>query len=897
MKIEHLKTLSGPNVYSHHPALVARIDLEDLAERESREFPDFNQNLLALIPELSEHECGLGRPGGFVQRLNEGTFFGHIIEHITIELSHLVKCDVAVNHGKTRVVKEPNLYNVVVEYKSENGMKFLLETAIEIVEKILAGEPLEEIKKFKEEGLEEARRIIAECEFGPSTRAIIEAAKARNIPVSRIGCESLVQLGYGKNRRFIQAALTNQTSSIAVDIAGDKELTKQLLRQAEIPVPDGLLVKNENEAVRAWKDIGSPAVVKPLDGRQGKGVSVNLLTEEEIRTAFRAAKEYSRHVIVEEQFTGTNYRVLVINGKMIAASERLAPFIVGDGKSTVAELVERENQNPLRGDCHEKPLTKIKLDEIALAHLKKQGHALDFVPAENEIVTLRECCNLSTGGTARDVTAEVHPTVKNLCERAARLVGLDICGIDLVLRDIRQPVSEGAGGIIELNAAPGLRMHTHPSEGASRNVGDAIIEMLYPNDAPARIPIISITGTNGKTTVTRMIAHAFAEAGKCVGMTTTDGIWINGECVTRGDTTGPKSARVVLSDPTVEVAVLETARGGIVRSGLGYDWSDVSIITNIQPDHFGQDGIENVDDILYIKSLVAERVREGGTLILNADDELLARLENEPRIKKIPKNIVYFSLKPNHITLKRHILAGGTAYTLRSGWLVEATCAGETPIVHISDISVAFGGLAEFNVANALAAVAACRAQDLEIKQIAHALKSFRAAEHNAGRANLFEVDGAYVFLDYGHNPQAFKSICKMAANWHDDERRITGIIGVPGDRANSLITEAGRIAARSFHRLVIREDADSRGREPGETAQILYQAVKETAPETDCRIILDESEALRREITRLQEGDILVCFYEKFDLVQSILEKCEARPTTTIEDVPRRSFYSFKHA
>jgi cyanophycin synthetase len=898
MKIKQIKTLAGPNIHTHNPALVATTDLEELTDRESREFPDFNENLLELMPSLHEHTCGLGYAGGFAERLKDGTYFGHIAEHIAIELSHLADCGIGVNHGKTRLAgKEPNIYNIIVEYKSENGMKFLLETAVMIVESLVEGKPVEMIAAYQEIQLAEARKIVAECELGPSTRAIIEAAKERNIPVERVGCESLVRLGWGKNRRFVQAAMTDKTSAIAVDIAGDKELTKNLLEKAGIAVPYGMLVQTEEDAVKAWREIGSPAVVKPLDGRQGKGVSVNLLDEKEIRAAFRTAQEYSRNVLVEEQFEGINYRVLIVDGKMMAASERLAPTVTGDGKSTIAALIERENQNPLRGDCHEKPLTKIKVDDITLAHLAKHGHSLEFVPAEGEEITLREGCNLSTGGTARDVTGEVHESVRRMCERAARIVGLDICGVDLVLQDITEPLTKQTGGVIELNAAPGLRMHTHPSEGEAKNVGAAIVEMLYPHRTDGRIPLVSVTGTNGKTTVTRMIAHAFSTAGNVVGMTTTDGIWIDGECITRGDTTGPKSARAVLSDPNVEVAVLETARGGIMRGGLAYDWSDVAVITNIQPDHFGQDGIESVEDILHVKSLIAERVREGGTLVLNADDELLARLENEPRIKKVPKNIVYFSLKPNHITVKRHILAGGTAYTVRNGWLVEATRFHETPIIEVNDVPVALGGFAEFNVANALAMTAACRTQGLTIEEVAAALRSFQAEEHNHGRANLFEVDGAYVFLDYGHNPEAFKSICRMAANWNDGSRRVSGIIAVPGDRANSLIMQAGRIAARGFHRLVIKEDSDLRERAAGEVAQILYQAVREEAPDADCHIILDESEALRREITRLQPGDILVCFYEKFDLVRSILERCDAQPTTRIAEPPPQAFYAFRHA
>lgn len=863
-----------------------QLDLEDLTGKESCSITGFNENLLALIPELKEHTCGTGNVGGFLNRLKDGTYFGHIVEHVAIELSHLAKCDIDVNHGKTRRAgDERNIYNVVVEYKAERAMRFLLEKAVEIVEKLVAGESLENLEKLKEEILTEARRLVARYEFGPSTRSIVEAARERNIPVRRLGDASLVQLGYGKNLKRIQAATTSNTSTIAVEIAGDKDLTKQILREAEIPVPFGEVVCTKEEAVAAFREIGAPVVVKPLDGRQGKGVSLNLTSEEEVVKAFEIASEYSDCILVEEMFTGLNFRILVIGGKMVAASLRREPHIVGDGASTIKELIEKENQNPLRGDGHEKPLTKIKLDQITIETLAKQKLDVSCIPQAGEVVILREGCNLSTGGTAKDVTDEVHPQIKSLCERAARVVGLDVCGIDLVANSISEPLEKGAGGFIELNAAPGLRMHTNPSEGAARNIGREIVEMLYPADSESRIPIISVTGTNGKTTVTRMIAHVFSHAGTRVGMTTTSGIWIGGECVAKGDTTGPKSARVVLSDPTVEVAVLETARGGIVKKGLGYDWSDIAVLTNIQEDHIGQDGIESIEDILHIKSLIAERVRAGGTIVLNADDELLARLAEDERIREIERNIVYFSLRANHILLRRHVMAGGTAFTIRNNRIVEMTRQGEKQLARVEQIPATMNGLAEFNIANSLAAIAACRAQGVSAEQIIAALGEFKNAEHNHGRLNLFNVNGGYVLIDYAHNPEAIDSICRMAANWHDG-RRVSGIITVPGDRANSLVEDVGRVAARGFHRVVIREDADLRGRRKGEIAQILYETVKAEVPDRDCRVILDESEALRREISIMREGDVVVCFYENFELVQSILQRCEAEPVNDIESV-----------
>ncbi|HYE65824.1 MAG TPA: cyanophycin synthetase, partial [Pyrinomonadaceae bacterium] len=655
MRVDKIRTLSGPNIFSHQPVLVMRLDLEELTAKESTEFPGFIDRLLALLPGLHEHHCSVGRPGGFVERLYEGTYFAHIVEHVALELTE--HAGIPAYFGKARQADEPGLYNVVVEYKAEHGARYLLNVAVELVEALLKGEsfPLEE-------KLAEARALVDRTELGPSTRSIVEAAERRGIPWFRIGAESLVQLGYGKNRKLIQAAMSDRTNAIAVDIAANKELTKTVLEQASIPIPRGRIVRTEDEAVEALADINGPVVIKPLDGRQGLGVSLNLTTPEEAIHAFRLAREFSDDVLVEELVNGRNYRVLVIDGRMVAASERLACHVKGDGVHTIAELIEIENRNPLRGEGHDKPLTRIVIDSVMITYLRKRGLSLDHVPQPEEIIFLREGINLSTGGTAQDVTETVHPEVTRMCERAARVIGLDICGIDLVLKDIAEPLKKGSGGIIEVNASPGLRMHHYPSVGEARDVGAAIVEMLYPPGAPARIPVFSITGTNGKTTVARMIAHVLSETGQTVGLTTTDGIYIGGERIVEGDTTGPHSARTILSDPAVEVAVLETARGGIVRRGLGYDWSDISVLTNIGPDHIGQDGIKSVEDLVYIKSLVAERVREGGTLVLNADDEHLARLMEHPRVSRVRKQVVYFSLRENHLLIRRHLDAGGTAY-------------------------------------------------------------------------------------------------------------------------------------------------------------------------------------------------------------------------------------------
>jgi cyanophycin synthetase len=859
-----------------------RLDLEDLAERESRELEGFNERLLELLPGLHEHTCGKGYRGGFVERLHEGTYFGHIVEHIAIELT--TPAGVPVTHGKTRYAGAPGVYNVVIEYKAEAATEYLLRVAVELVEALIGGEayPLEE-------KLREARHLVARYELGPSTRAIVDAASRRNIPAFRLGPDSLVQLGYGKHRRFIQAAMCDGTSAVAVEIAGDKELTKKLLEQVSIPVPLGVLVETEEEALAALRSLGGPVVVKPLDGRQGLGVSLNLSTPEEVLLGFQLAREYSRHVLVEEMFEGRNYRVLVVGGRMVAASERTPCAVTGDGVHTLRELIDLANLDPLRGEGHEKPLTQIVVDEIVLACLAKTCRSLDDLPEAGEVIYLRESINLSTGGTAKDVTDEVHPSIKDMCERAARVVGMDICGVDLVLRDISEPIGSSGGGIIELNAAPGLRMHLFPSEGRPRDVGAAIIEMLYPRGADGRIPVISITGTNGKTTVTRMIGHVLNESGQTVGLTTTDGIYIGGLCVAEGDTTGPQSARTVLSDPSVEVAVLETARGGITRRGLGYDWSDIAVLTNIRPDHIGQDGIETLDDLVYIKSLVAERVREGGTLILNADDEEVARLLEIPRVREGEKRVVYFSAREDHLLIQRHLDEGGTAYIVRDGWIVEAEGAAERRVLEVASVPATMAGTAEFQVSNVLAAVAACRAHGVAVEQLAASLGEFRSAEHNPGRTNLYRVaSGGYVMLDYGHNADAFAAICRMAAQW--EGRRVTGIIGVPGDRDDALIEDAGRIAARGFHRLVIKEDEDARGRERGAVARLLCEAATKEAPERECRIVLDDTEALSQELRQLRDGDVVVVFYDKLEPLLHVLESFDACATTTIEGLEKQA-------
>ncbi|HEX8246758.1 MAG TPA: cyanophycin synthetase [Pyrinomonadaceae bacterium] len=876
MKIESIKSFSGANIYSHQPVLMIEIDLEELKGKESREVSGFNARLLEFLPKLQEHYCDSGKPGGFVERLHAGTHFNHVVEHAAVELLALAGID--RRHEKSCNGDEKDDSKAVIETTTVETARYLMTTAAELVEAVV-----NEKTFFIEEKITEAKDIAADTELGPSAAAIVEAAERRGIPWRRENIASLIQLGYGKNLRQVQAAITDGTGVIGVDLAKDKDLTKQRLNDFSIPVPDGEIVRTEREAARALELIGAPVVVKPLDGRQGKGVSLNLRTPAEVIEAFQIAREYSRKVLVEELFEGKNYRVLVIDGKMVAASERVPCGVVGDGEHTVAQLIDIENQNPLRGEGHEKPLTKIKIDPIILSSLQKEGWKMEDVPPVGERVSLCAGMNLSTGGTARDVTDDVHRSVKILCERAARVIGLDICGVDLVLEDISAPMPKEKGGVIEINAAPGLRMHTFPSEGKPRDVGGAIIEMLYPNGKEARIPIISVTGTNGKTTVTRMISHILNDGNLTVGTTTSTGIYLNGEQIVKGDTTGPISARTILGDRAVDVAVLETARGGIVRRGLAYDWSDISVLTNITEDHIGQDGIESIEDLINIKALVPERVRAGGTLILNADDETSGRVLERENVKRIDRQIVYFSLGENNPRVREHVERGGTAYVAKNDFIVEITGAESCRVVDSRELPVTLNGTADFQTANAMAAIAACRAYGMAREEIVSRLKTFRTDSDNPGRNNLYKVGKGYALVDYGHNPDGFAAICRMVSRW--EGKTITGIINIAGDRDDRIVREAARVAARCFRRVIATEDLDRRGRAPGEIPRLLCEAIRQENPDCHCDIMPNEAEAVSKAIREIKENEVVVIFYDQLSAVLDIFAQNGAVPVSSFEE------------
>jgi cyanophycin synthetase len=873
MRFLEIRPLPGPNRYSHRSTLVALLDLEELFERESHQLDGFVRRLLTTVPSLGEHHCSLGYPGGFVERLQEGTMLGHVVEHVALELQALA--GYTVTHGKTRSTDDPRVYRIVVEYQNEAVGRHCLESARELVLACLQGRGFDVAQCLKT-----AKALAEATELGPSTRAIADAAQRRGIPVIRLDGGSLIQLGYGCNRRLVAATETALTSSVSVDIACDKAATKALLAQAFIPTPQGAVVASEDEAVAQMNLLQPPLALKPLDGNQGRGVSLGVETADEVRRAFQRAAAISPRVIVEELFAGRDYRVLIVNGRMVAASERVPAHVTGDGQHTIAELIARENQNPLRGSGHTRPLTQLPADLETVEHLQRQGQSLEEIPGRGERVMLRLTANLSTGATARDVTDDVHPSTRRMCERAARLIGLDVCGIDLIAPDITADLPPQGAGIIEVNAAPGIRMHHYPSAGRPRDVAGAIVDMLYPAGKSSRIPTLAVTGTNGKTTVARMIADIVSETGKTVGLTTTDGIYIGGHQIIHGDTTGFQSCRTVLTDPVVEVAVLETARGGIVRRSLGYDWTDIGIITNVQPDHFGQDGIDSLDDLLHVKALIAERVRDGGTIVLNADDSNLSRLPQRPKVGAQRKRVVFFSLRSDNPVIRKYLAMGGKAYWLADGWLLEGEGGTVRRVIRDSAIPATFHGAAQFQTANALAAIAGARALGCSVESVVTALSAFNGSGHNPGRMNLFQVAEGHVLLDYGHNPGAFEAITQLAAHWRD--HRLTAVFTVPGDRNDDLIKQSGRVVAGAFDRLIIREDHDPRGRKRGQVAHLLCEAVHEVNPQAECRIVLDETEAVRCALDEIEPDEMILVFHDEYDRVTEVLQQYHARPIST---------------
>ena len=862
MHIYGMQSFTGRNIFSHKPVIKMMIDLDELANCESKHMHGFNEKLLELFPGLKKHICSLGYEGGFVKRLNEGTYFGHIIEHLAIELQCMLGYD--VSFGKTRIISEPSLYYIVYEYMDEKSAIECGKAARDIIYCLASSEYLD-IDSI----INELKKISKQSRMGPSTKAIYDEARSRSIPVTRIGNGGLLQLGYGKYIRLVEASLTDATSCISADIAGNKHLTKQILQDNDIPVPYGDIAYTLESAVALAGDIGYPVVIKPYDSNQGKGVTLDICCEAQVRDAYGEAIKYSRGVIVERFIPGNDYRVLVVGGKVSAVSLRRPPSVTGDGTHTLKELVEIENNSPLRGDDHEKPLTKMKLDNTARLVLSRNGIDEFYIPKQNEVIYLRGNGNLSTGGTASDCSEKIHPYNCYIAIKAARMAGLDIAGVDMTLEDISLPINGNNGAVIEVNAAPGLRMHLFPTEGQAHNVAADIIDMMFPNGRPSSIPIVSITGTNGKTTTTRLVRHILSLTGKKVGMTSTSGIYIGDECVLKGDNTGPVSAKMVLSNKKVEAAVLETARGGIVRKGLGYDMADVGVIVNISEDHIGLDNLNNLEDLAFAKSLVTEAVKPEGYAVLNADDEMVEYL-----IKRVTCNVVLFSRKGSNPLVMNHIKSGGKAVYVNDSFIFIHDKKKIIPLISLKEIPITIGGIVEFNIENSLAAVSAAYSIHVPVDMIKMGLRSFKPnISLNPGRFNIFDIGDFKVMLDYGHNPAGYKAVIKSVQKMYAS--RFVGIIGMPGDRLNRNYNEVGEMCSRVFSRIYIKEDNDLRGRKPGEVADIFYKSlIKCGVKEESIEIVYSELRALETAIMNAQPGDLIIMFYEEFEPAVELIER-----------------------
>lgn len=891
MRIVELRRLRGPNMYCPYPVAVALVDLEEFTGRETTDFPGLPARLVDFLPGLTDHHCSAGRPGGLLDKLHRGTFLGHVLEHVTIELSHLIGRE--VYFGRTLWAGTPGLFRLIVEcpedeWAADPVAGELLALGLSVVTDLAAGrDPGPLLAGNPARPGQELRAVAAryeEARLGVSSAELARAARARGIPVRRLSDVALLQFGHGCRRRLVWAASTEQTSAVGVDVACDKELTKQLLAAAGIPVPEGILVRDAAEAVAAFERLGGPlAVVKPVSGNHGQDVFVAATAAEAGRAAGVAARG-GRLVLVEEYFPGTDYRALVVGDRVIVAE--LSPAqVTGDGVHAVTALVDLVNEDPRRGTGHDRPLTRIVLDDVARAHLDGQGLTPQSVPGPGQVVRLRPNANVSTGGTSRDVTGSAHPAVIRMCARAAAVVGLDVCGIDLRLPDIGQPVTRG--GILEINASPGLRMHLYPSEGRPHDVAGYIVDQLYPPGVPSRVPIVSVTGTNGKTSTVRLVAHLLRHSGLLVGMTSTEGVYVDGHLIHDSDASGPRSADMVLGDPAVQAAVLETARGGIVRRGLGYDRADVAVVTNITCDHLGTDGIDTIEDLIEVKSLVAEAIKRHGQLVLNADDPRCAGLAGRPAVRDRRPVVRYFSRSAESPVIAGHLRGGGLAYLLEDGNVVEAEGAARTILTGLRDIPAAGDGQAGFMIANVLAAVAAARALGLSAAAVRDALACFEPGRDNPGRLDVFRIGDIPVVLDYAHNPAALAAVGEfVAARWG---RPGVAVLTLPGDRPDALVTDSARAVAGSFDRVVVYEDTDLRGREPGEMTRLIGSALTEGRPGPRVAPAGGLAEAVMLGLALAAPDDPVLVVYEKLEPVLALLADLGAeRHAVTLADQSR---------
>jgi cyanophycin synthetase len=885
MKIREINAMRGPNYWSvrRHKLIVMVLDLEEMEERPSNKITGFSERLKTMFPTMYSHRCSEGCAGGFFMRVDDGTWMGHIIEHIALEIQTLADMD--TGFGRTRGYGEEGVYSVVFSYIEENVGRYAAKAAVKICEALIIGEAYD-----LTDDIQEMRELRESSRLGPSTGSIVAEAEARGIPWFRLNKYSLCQLGYGANQKRIQATVTSETSSIGVELACDKEDTKYLLEQAEVAVPRGDIIRRESSLKDACSYVGYPLVIKPVDGNHGRGITVDIQNYEDALAAFAHAKNSSKSgaIIVEKFITGEDYRLLVINNVLVAAAKRTPAHVIGDGESSVETLIEEVNKDARRGFGHENVLTKITINDLTKTIIKVAGYTVASILEKGKMLILKDTANLSTGGTAEDVTDMVHPANIAMAERISKIIDLDICGIDIMSTDISKPLSETGGAVLEVNAGPGFRMHLAPTDGLPRNVAAPVIDKLFPPGATSRIPIIAISGTNGKTTTTRLIAHMAKMKGYKVGYTTSDGVYIQNRLLMEGDCTGPASAEFVLRDPTVNFAVLESARGGLLRAGLGFKNCDIGIVTNVAADHLGLKGIHTIAQLAKVKAVIPETVLPEGTAILNADDDLVYAMR-----KNVECNVALFSLDENNPRIKAMQKRGGISAIYENGYIT--ICRGEWKIRVIKAVNVplTYGGKATFMIQNVLPAVIAAYIRGFSIEDMKMSLETFiPSATQTPGRLNLFKFKNFQILVDYAHNPSGMKALKQFVNNLEASVK--VGIIAGIGDRRVEDNNEMGSIAAEMFDEIIIRQDKQLRGKTEEELIKMLKDGVVMQDPNKKITVIPSEREAILHAVKNAKTGALIVLCSDvvpdALNLVKELKEK-EANELYefTTEDIPNQ--------
>jgi cyanophycin synthetase len=867
MKITATNVYVGPSVYANFPVIRMIVDLGILLDWPSVKCgKGFTDGLQQALPSLAEHGCSYRTAGGFLRRLTEddGTWMGHIMEHVALEIQNIAGS--GVSFGRTRSAGKPGIYNMVYAYKQRDAGIEAGHLALRLLMHLLPPELQQQVdyeisQDFDFESELEGFVLRAQRrEFGPSTQSLVDAAVNRNIPWIRLNDYSLVQFGHGKYQKRIQATVTSDTGCISTSLASDKESTHSLLRDMGLPVPKQMMFSSEDEAVRAAKKIGYPVVIKPLDANHGRGISINLTTDQEVRDAFYFAKEQgrSRSVLAESFVTGFDHRMLVINNELVAVAKRVPGHVIGDGKRTISELVDIVNSDPRRGIGHEKVLTRIELDQQATRLMEDAGLNENSVLEKDQPFFLRSTANLSTGGTAIDLTDVVHPDNREMAIRAVRAIGLDIGGVDFLTDDITYSYKDVGGAIVEVNAGPGFRMHVAPSEGEPRDVAGKVLDMLYPPGAPARIPVAAITGTNGKTTTSRMLAHIMKSSGHVVGMTSTGGVQIDGRITVKGDMTGPQSAQIVLRDPTIDFAVLETARGGILRSGLGYSECDVAACINVTSDHMGLGGIDTLEQLAKVKETVVRIAND--TVVLNADDKLCLKMADNCRAK----HLCYITMDATHGLVREHIRANGRAVVLEKGingdMITIYDNGAHIPLLWSHLIPATIEGKAMHNVQNAMFAAAMAFSFNTDLDAIRMGLRTFDTSFFQSpGRTNVYNEHPFKVILDYAHNQASFRAMADLADRLEPTGRRIM-VMSTPGDRRDEDIHDSVKACLPAFTHFVLKADGNRRGRGHDEVPQLMRNYLLESGiDDVNITVIADEEPAVDFSLQMASDGDLVV--------------------------------------